>query len=159
MDDRLISTLSDLIYSQAVEALKELLPDAFDAAFKTYLDTLGLDDLSARLLAVPEELAAKRRDRADFARLLGQTKEDLDMANLPLEAEAYANGKNAELRKSALLAAQAKDPNYQTALSHMRSVQSDLDMIDVDIRTLDDRFAALRTVARLKAAELEYLSH
>jgi hypothetical protein len=90
--------------------------------------------------------------------VIRDAEEAVAMASLPLEFDAFSNGKNDAERKAKLKTLQAADKGYQTARRRLTDLENELTVLDLEVRHQEDKFAALRSVARLETARLAFLA-
>jgi len=117
-----------------------------------------LDDLVTVLLDTPNKLYELRVKRAGLMSAMREADENLAIASLPLEADAYSSGKNEAERKTRLKSLQAADKSYQSAKMHQVTLDGEVAMLDVEVRHLEEKFAAIRAVAKLETARLSFLA-
>ena len=121
-------------------------------------ERLDIPGLVYSLNNLPDQLADLGQRRANLQKALREAGDALDMANMPLEVIAMSEGTNDATRKAALKKRQAESREYRAARDRLNKLQTELDTLAVDIALAENRFAGVRTVARLVAAQIEYMS-
>lgn len=122
------------------------------------LEMLNTAGIRERLESLPFMLSKLRSERVELARAVREAEENAANASVPLEFSANAEGKNDAQRKLLLAKARQSDKVYQAASKRLSLVQADLDMADIAIRELEERFSATKVIASLTAAELSLMA-
>lgn len=121
-------------------------------------ERLDIPGLVYSLNTLPDQMAELGQRKANLQKAIRDAGDDLDMANMPLEVLAMSEGTNDPSRKAALKKRQAESREYRKARERLNNLQAELDTLAVDISLAENRFAAVRTTARLVSAQLEYMS-
>lgn len=126
-------------------------------ATKAFVNMVNIDAVIQGIYDITAQIEGIERIRNESVAHLRDADEAMQMAAIPLEVEAQV-GKNETDRKLKLRQLMAASPEYKAAKSRWADIQSNIEMLDMEIRQLDRRIGNLRAVARMMAARLESLS-